>query len=605
MRAVWRVWGGLPFFVLMSNQALAVDLPDLPPIRSNGALTYSFQDERQASGQGVRQHTATATISPSTYIYEPWFATTNGTLNFSKTASSGESESSSNNITGALTLSVLPQSDYATELHYSRFDRTIQLSEDSSDLTGQSLRLTNRLILPDEWFVQSRLTHDEASDTSGLGESSNEYAVEVAKKWTEDLLRMGAEHRDSVYSSLDGGEGITQSDSFTLRHRSQPFESLTTDGTTTVRHSEFVERDYAQGSDVMQGVSTAVWKPAEFKDVTVHGALRTFQQKQLTERRNSGTTEQETQTAFGNLSSSYVFEPRLVGNVGLNAGYNESSTSSRSSGSTEEVAVSSLSMGGSAGLDYSSEGETWEDFHWTWFGGNGMDIATSTDQGMMWSDQVRVGHSLSRVFHLGWVDNLNFAVSESSGVGFNSVYGAQIPLSHTSTLSHTTRAGKGWNVWSLTGSDTRSLGGENATTYQLANVQITQGYDPDRFSSISASVTFQASRQISRGSDTGFVDTVNGNITYRERMVFGFENLNFSSDLALNPPSLLQRNRQRDYYYSSNTDPEQEGNVFGTQRWTNRLDHTIGQLRTGLMFRIVNDEDGMDMLTMFQISRRF
>ncbi|MBX9633426.1 MAG: hypothetical protein K2X44_00470 [Magnetospirillum sp.] len=592
----------------MSHQALAVDMPDIPPIRTSGALTYSFQEDKRADGQTSMQNTTTMTVNPSTYIYEPWFATTNGTINYSLSNSSGDSSAASTNWTGGVTINVLPQSDYATEFSATTFDRTIQLSEDTNDLTGYAIRLTTRLILPDDWHVQGRVTEDSASDSKNMGEVSHEYSLEVAKRWTEDLLRVTLEHRDSFYTGGTGGSGsgITNIDGLSVRHRSQPFESITTDGTSNYRVTHYAQQNYIEDATVMQGVSTAVWKPAEFKDITVNGAMRTFQQKSSV-LRQAETTERASQTAFGTLSTSYVFEPRLVGNLGLNAGYTDDRTSSKGS-SSEDLSISSISYGTNAGLDYSSPGEEWEGFQWSYFGGNSMDLGSNGELGLMWSDQTRGGHTLSRTLDLWLINAVSFSVSQSSGIGFNNQLGSQIPFNHSVNFTHSVREGKGWNVWALSGSDNRTFGGISPSTYELVNLQVTQGYDPDRFSSIAAAITFQASRQITSGQDTGFVDSVSGNITYRERFILGIENLNFSSDISFNPPSLLQGNRNRDFLGSSATsalDSQPQGNVFGTQRWTNRLDHTIGQLRSSLIGRINNETAGLSEMVLFQISRRF
>lgn len=605
MRAVWRICGGLPLVVLMSHQALAVDIPDIPPIQTSGALTYSFQEEKQADGRTSMQNTTTATVNPSTYIYEPWFATANGNLNYSWNTTSGESTAGSSNVTGGITLNILPQSEYATEFSYTSFDRTVERAEDSNDLSGHAIRLTSRLLLPDDWHVQARVSEGGSADSTGSAETSHEYSLETVKRWTEDLLRVSLEHRDSEYSGGLQGGGITNIDGLSVRHRSQPFESITTDGTSNYRVTHYSQENFVEDASVMQGVSTAVWKPVEFKDITVNGALRTFQQDSQVMRRNQ-STERASQTAFGTLSTSYVFEPRLVGNLGLNAGYTNDSSSSKGE-TNEELSVASISYGTNAGLDYSSPSEEWEGFQWAYFGGNSVDLGSNGDLGMVWSDQTRVGHSLSRSLDLWLVDAVMFSFSQASGIGFNNQLGSQIPLTHSVNFTRTKRDGKSWNMWGLSGSDNRSFGGTNSTTYDLVNLQITQGYDPDRFSSVAAAVTFQASRQVTANQDTGFVDSISGNITYRERFVLGIENLNFSSDLSFNPPSVLANNRKRDFSGSaiSVIDDQPQGNVFGTQRWTNRLDHTIGQLRTSLIGRVTHETEGLTESVLFQISRRF
>lgn len=580
----------------------------LPPVKATGAVTYSMQETKQGAGARAMQHAGTVTVNPSTYFYEPWFAQASGSINMSKATTAGETGSSTNVITGSVNLNILPQSNYPTEINYMRFNRDIQLGEEYNELTGQSFKLQSQVYLPDDWSMSTRVQGDESSDADGLGEVSTELGLEVDKRFAEDQVRVGFLHRESQYSGdVDSPDGAAMSDSVSVRHRSHPFETVTTDSTSTLRVSQYAERDYQERSDVMQGVTTAIWRPNEIKDLAVHGALRTFRQNAEILRLNPNEeTIRESQTAFGTLSTSYVFRPRLVGNAGLNAGFadakdSSSSSSGSSSSGTGDDNQSSISYGGSSGLDYTSLSEDIRGFNWSWNTGGTLEAANSGDLGLTHTEALRLGHSASRQIDLWITDEVNFSVSQNSGLAFASAVGAAVPLSHALTLSQNSRDGKTWNFWHLTGSDSRAIGGL-ASTYQLLNLQITEGYDPDRFSSWSASVSFQAARQVIAGTDTGFVDTVNGQVTYRHRHVLGVENLNFTSDLSINPPSVIKRNRQQDLISSYD---QREGNVFGTQRWTNRLDYTIGQLRTGLTGRVTRDQDGLSEMVLFQISRRF
>lgn len=591
--------------VMVPGTAAAEDW--LPPFKASGAVTYSLQETKQGQGARAMQHAGTVTVNPSTYIYEPWFAQASGSLNLSKATTSGDTGSSTNVVTGSVNLNVLPQSNYPTEFNYTRFNRDIQLGEDYNELTGQSFKLQSQLFLPDDWSVNGRIQGDESSDADGLGEVSSELGLEVDKRFAEDQVRVGILHRESQYSGdTESSDGAAMNDSVSVRHRSHPFETVTTDSTSTLRISQYTEKDFQERSQVMQGVTTAIWRPAEVKDLAVHGALRTFRQNAEILRLNPNEeTVRESQTAFGTLSTSYVFMPRLVGNAGLNAGFadaKDSSTSSSSSSSgTGADNQSSISYGGSSGLDYTSLSEDIRGFNWSWNTGGTLEAANSGDLGLSHTEALRLGHTASRQVDLWITDGVNFSASQNSGLAFTSRLGASLPLNHALTFSQNSRDGKMWNFWHLTGSDSRALGGI-ASTYQLLNLQVTEGYDPDRFSSWSASISFQAARQAVAGTDTGFVDTVNGQVTYRHRHLFGVENLNFTSDLSVNPPSVIKRNRQQDLVSSYE---QREGNVFGTQRWTNRLDYIIGQLRTGLTGRLTRDEEGLSEMVLFQISRRF
>lgn len=584
----------------------------LGPVNTTGAVTYSMQQTNQASGETSLQHTGTLTVNPSTYIYEPWFFQINSSINMSKAMSSGASETSTNVLTGALNMNLLPQSDYPVEINYTRYSRDVQLGEDFNELTGQSLKVQSLLRFEDDWAVNTHVYTDDSVDTSGQGEVSHELGVEVDKRFAEDHMRAGLLHRESTYTgSTSSADGSSVNDTGTFRHRSHPFETVTTDSTSTLRIASYAEKDYSEESTVMQGVTTAIWRPQEVKDLAVHGAMRTFRQNATLTRTGTTTenTTRDSQTMFGTLATSYVFRPRLVGNVGVNAGYSDSQDSStgattNANANNTQTPTSSISYGGSGGLDFTSLSEDVEGFSWSWNTGGTLEAANSGILGLTHTESARVGHSASKQLDMYIVDGVNFSVSQNSGLSVSDITGASIPISHAVTMSKQSRDGKLWNFWHVTGSDSRAIGGL-PSLYQLLNLQLTEGYDPDRFSTFNASLNFQAARQVLLDKDTGFVDTVNGQATYRQRHLLGIENLNFTSELSINPPSVIKRNREQDSAFTSSNTTEDKGNVFGTQRWTNRLDFGIGQLRTSLTARLNRTNDGLAQDLMFQVSRRF
>lgn len=609
MRSVVPQWSRLVAAAAALGPGVAVAGEFPGPVDLSGAVTYSVQELRQGTGERSLQQAGTATLNYSTYFYEPWLVSTAGSLSLSKTASSGDSSSGSNVVTGNIAFNVLPQSSYPVELYYSRYNRNVQLGEDFSTLTGQSARLTSTVTLEDDWSVNTRLNVEEAADEEGLSEMSEEAQLEVSKLFVEDHLRVGLLHRGSAYGVVGVeddhvlAEAGASNNSVTVRYRSHPFDTVTTDSTSTLRVSEYSDSKYVEESQVMQGVTTAIWRPVELdKDLVVHGAMRTFQQKATLTQVDVGEVERNSTTAFGTLSTTYVFQPRLMGSAGLNAGYmaNEDSTSIAIGSDTGARNLTSFTMGGNVGLDYSSEVSDLGGFDWSWDTSGRTEAASNTELGLSHTETARIGHTGNRKIDLFIADNVNFSLSQHSGLGFSSVKGATIPLSHGTTLSKTSRDGKLWNFWNFSASDSRGFGGDSSV-YQLLNLQVTEGYDVDRFSQWSASLTFQSARQSSATEDTGFVDTLNGQITYRQRNVFGVENLGFSSDLAFNPPSILKSRRDEQRVFIS----DRKDSALGSQRWSNRLDYYIGQLRAGITSRILNNENGLSMMNMFQVSRRF
>jgi hypothetical protein len=612
MAAAWRGLAGASLAVLMSGQAWADDFefPDfdeLPPIKTTGALTYTFQETKQPAGVSTMQHVSTATINPSTYIYEPWLATVNSSLSVSNVTSADQS---SGTLTGSFQLDVLPQSDYPTSVSYTRFDRSVQSLDLDNQLTGQNGQLTTRVNLPWDVALQARVQADEAADDKGLGQTAKEATFDFSKLWDGDQVRLGLAHRDAQYTDTGGkAGGSSVADSATARYRSQPFEGVTTDSVSTARVATVSDQSSTETSSVMQGVTTAIWRPKELGDVTINGALRTFSETSETVRRNGGIENRDNKSAFGSLSSSYVFAPRLTGSVGLNLGVTDNLTKTVQGQSVTpgqsavngNANLTGISYDSSGNLSYTSEGADWEGFNWTWGTGDSIGVGGGSTANSNLSNTVNLNQNASKEMDLPLVDKVYLSLTEGTGFGLSTGHGLSLPLSHSVTLSKNTRDGKLWNVWHFSASDTRSFGGASIV-YDLINAQATSGWDLDRFSSISINVGYQVSRQVVTDTDTGFVDNLSGQITYRERTVFGVENLNFSSDLQLNPPSIIAFQRAQDL---ARGPAKPQETSLGSQRWTNRFDYLIGQLRTSLTGRIIHDEQGIGELIMFQISRRF
>jgi hypothetical protein len=623
MAAIRRGWCGAALAVLLSGHAWAesgdtfdfLDAVDLPPVNLTGALTYTYTQNRPATGIISSQSVATATITPSTYLIEPWLATMNGNINVSRTSSD---EQQANIMTGSLMVAALPQSDYPTTLTYTRFNRNVQAELTENALTGQSAQVLSRVALPWDITVQTRVQLDESGDDKGQSQNSSEANFDINKLIDGDVVRLNINHREAMYSDATGTNGGTSvADSATVRYRTEPIEGMTADSVSTARTATVSDSTSTETSTIMQGVTTAVYRPKFLDDVTINGALRTFSENTKVARIGTGGTEtRQSQTAYGNLASSYVFAPRLIGSMGANLGLTQtkttSSTQSASGTPTANTAnanagLTGMTYGTNANLSYSSEGEDFQGFTWSWSAGNSVDISGGNAGAMVFSDSLNLSHSLYRIVDFPLIGKFNVSGSEGAGSGMSSDGGGlNMPISHSLTMSKNIRDGKQWSILHFNASDSRTLG-TTSSVFQLGNAQMSSGLDIDRFSSISINFNYQLSRQMSGTTDNGFRDSANGQISYRERTLLGIENLNFSAELSVNPPSMLDQQRSQDLARSASTvnDSKPKETSFGSQRLSLRFDYAIGQFRTNLTARATKDDQGLSQAIMGQVTRRF
>lgn len=581
--------------------AQILDLP-LPDVDLRGSVTYSLEETKTPQDEERRwRNLVTGTLTPSTYIYAPWLATLGGNLHVSQAVESGGNDSSSSYITGRMVLNVLPRSSYPFEFQYSRYNNAISAvtAEDELELSGQTFRMLSRLLLPDQWTVATEGILWDNADTEGFEETGREANLVIHKIFEKNDVQVEFGFRDSDLIDEDGNEELGQLQSVVLRHRSTPFEGVTSDSMTSLRLNEFSSEEFTETGSVAQGVGTMFWRPKEIPELTVFGATRTFQQSaRVVDLESSEARESDFQTAFANLSASYLIMPRLVANAGGDLGYRAISLSS-----DEEAAESGgLSMGANAGLDYSSQPVPLWGFDWLWNTGATARFQNELDQSEM-TENVRVGHSLTRSLELPLLGTMNAGFTQAVGVGHSTLIGPGVSLSHNLNLGRSNREGKHWDYIQASLSDSRTMS-QDPFSYQLVNLQFTRGYDPDRFTSFSGSISLQFAKQTLDGVDVnGWEDTLTGDLSYSVRSLWGVDNLTFTSRLTLNPPSLM-RSRRYDFSGFASLDRRQDEG-FGAQRWVNRLEYRIGKMRIGLVGQLRNNGDGLSESVLFQIGRNF
>lgn len=235
---------------------------------------------------------------------------------------------------------------------------------------------------------------------------------------------------------------------------------------------------------------------------------------------------------------------------------------------------------------------------WNWSTSAGV-TARYSSTGMNHTETVNASHSGRYSLELPYLETpLQLSVNQSVGTGYSDA-GYLFSLGHSLSIGRTAREGKNWDYAQISINDTRAFG-TAATDGQLLNIMFTRGYDPDRFTSLSGTVSYQVARFRSATGEAVATDTLGGNISFRMMNLFGIDRLNFTSDLSLEPPSMF---RSEQSYFSAYRREEEVG--LGTQRWTNRIDYTIGKLRTSLISRIMHTPKGIGESVFFQLGRSY
>jgi hypothetical protein len=143
--------------------------------------------------------------------------------------------------------------------------------------------------------------------------------------------------------------------------------------------------------------------------------------------------------------------------------------------------------------------------------------------------------------------------------------------------------------------DSRTFG-ETQSAFQLANLQASGQMQLSRFSSFTANLTLQGTRQETQESPaSGLNVTTNGGLTYQHTRFFGVPRLAY----------LASYNRS-DYLVNA----RQQGDLEAPRQqatWTldQRLEYRIGRIEASLQYRLAEFDGKKNALVFFRLARHF
>jgi hypothetical protein len=188
-------------------------------------------------------------------------------------------------------------------------------------------------------------------------------------------------------------------------------------------------------------------------------------------------------------------------------------------------------------------------------------------------------------------------------------------LTHSASLSYSATAGDNLNGY-LSGSlsDTRTFG-DNATSFQMLNVQLTGQWRIDAYSGMNSNLTWQVSRQQSDSSEVVIItdefgrpqvvntstrnqnSNISGSLGYSHSRLFGVRGLRYRLDFRANTANDSSRR-------FGNPDAPREADR-ATLDLDQHLNYRIGRLDTELQLRIAEIEGSRHQLLFFRVSRDF
>jgi len=585
--------------------------PDLnwgnAPVLTSGSVSYDLRVAHAREEASSLSQLLTGTVSARTYIYEPWFATASGSLRLSLGRSRswgherdaqdafglGEPQSHADQfVTGNARLDVFPKSRFPFEVHFERTDSRIDSGLASTlDFRSQNIGFSQRYRpAVGNWSASAHFDHREQSG-AGFRHTQDVLGGDFNTHWKHHELALALSESRARQHDTDNR---TQFRNVVARHNYTPAGPLSVN--TTVNWSQTEEQFSGAATDlsVMQWSSVGLWR-REGMPLTLSGSVRGLLLRDGVGGRDVGT--------FG---------------LTLGAGYDVSDnlrvTANGSALMTRIDGNASQSATGSVGASWQGDTVKYDNLSYDWFANGSAGAATSSGDTAAGESQTalnaQAGHSLTlstrlspqSLLVLSAGQTLSTSINRSSrreaGGGSDSLRTVLHTLAATWTMSGDRRSGYARASYH----DSLELGGGHAR-FQLFNFQLSGNFELDGGRSLAGDITWQ--RVLQRAGDT--VDSglglvvgprvgsvgLSGEITFRQRRLFGMPRLTFTSRLKLAQDVLKQPGS-----FATVLDRE-------TKLWENRLDWQVGRLETQLMLRISEVDGRRRDFLMWRLQRNF
>jgi len=569
----------------------------LAPLRLGGSLAYDLRRDN-ADGLNTMQTGLLTTVNASTngFIWQPWFATLNGSVGFTKVSSTSSGDFSANNsnsdsvlLSGNGQLNVLAQSRFPFEAHIARDNNSI-----NSNLALPSDATSERYGFSQRYYPQQGEASvgwdrsSQQSSTFGLDQQDT-LQLRLAQSLQSQQIQLSGTRTQRTHEQT--GESADQDDVL-AQHNYTPTSNLTVLSMLNLSQSSLQLQQGESTTHLAQASSNAFWRLPEHS-LTVNSGVRAIML----------TAESEGLLATGGSGNS----SRLLNsnaNAGLNYDYSRSThfnaafnvSQVQNSSAFNNTELSTTSISESLGASYQPDAVPVGQASYSWatsataFNRSGGEDAQTGVTGQL-------NHSLSQSFRLDAQTSASAGVSQSVSVTSSTAPlassaglppPAQKQLTHSAYVSWDRFQDAASALVRLSASDNRALDGDQAY-FQLINLQASSNLPQSGYASWTGSLTLQAVRQghgaltASTTEDGSISTSALGGLSYQNQRFLGERNLRFGSDLRLNLQ--WQQSQRVQPAQSSFLSQLESRNQQETMAWLNHIDYSIG--RTQLRFSVI------------------
>lgn len=576
----------------------------LAPVATTGTVQTTVINRRSTDGSSELTVQEGFGIGVDSYLWHPWFAQVNGSVDFSHEKTFGAEGGSSFRGSADATLSVLPQSKYPVTLGVSHSDSRASGEFSSIDFTRDSAFINARAVITQNLSGGLRASWSRTDQTDTAVQTTQVVNLTLNQTFPRDKtilgisaidLNVGLNSSNLVASSPDEDDNDHQVAIVQLGTRSEPFENLFYDTRITAIYDDEDDGDDATTRESLQGISTLQWRP-ENKPFVVTGSLRTLTE-QISRDGNNDATDSKTLLAAGNLGVRWPVNDRLSFNLGLRGSYEDITREGGSSlGESDLDDGERVNATVNAGVNYNSEPRQLSGFEWRWDARAASENGIRSDEGVITRESLGLGHRFERMLEEVIFVPVRFSFAQDLDLQFDADGDDPISagLSDSITFSHSQFKDATSTTARLFLRDSRELIGETRE-FQLIQARLGRRVAINRDRRLQGDLSMQTAREVNE-DETDIFFTMSGNLSYDHRNLFEIENLGLRSELRINLVNL-------DELFGESTDDLDS--EFLRNDWRNILTYRIGRLTANVEATVFQRDEGFGYLALFRFRRDF
>jgi len=542
-----------------TSSGVAWALP-LIPMTYNGSLSYYYIYSKADKAESETA-TLSGTFNGNGFVWQPWFISLGVGVSVGLTESNSNYSGNGDTSTvtsGELNMTVFPRSRFPFMLAISRTDS--RLNNSLTSFSSDNHYINYRYYLSQAYYgingSLARLSWDHNQFESELSDSKSDTVSAT--------YRGRARHHrysiDAGYTEVErsGSDAKPSSSRLEAQHNYSPGTELSVNSSASYTRNDSDLSGGASVFETVQATSVFGWRPID-RPYSITGGARIATS-------DSGSSVQS-KSMSTNIGTAY----RLTRSVRIVA---NALVSASETGDSQTVTTSE-----NASMNYFSQQYLVGGFNWGWnsdLGFSNSDTKVDDTSDNQQSKFFNIGHNFNRNWALSRFSTFSFTFTENGSVSDNSDQDKrQYGLGHGLTLGWSRRGLSSATYSNVTITDTRTAG-ETTSSYQQLYAQLTQRNILTRVSSLSASITYQATNQDIQDAinDQPAPRLMTANAVYTNSRAFGVYALQFSTRLT------YHKRLDEASFNSETTESE------------SRLDYHIGLLTTGLSYRIMQVAGG-------------